>query len=42
MGELKLGHVLLVGMCVLGWIGVARHPTARGLRAAIVDTLPLL
>jgi len=42
MDTLKLWHVLLVANCALAWLGVAHHPTARNLRTAIADTLPML
>ncbi|MHB8736210.1 MAG: hypothetical protein ACYC6M_12995 [Terriglobales bacterium] len=29
-------------LCAVSWITYAEHPTARNLRAAIRDTLPLL
>ena len=38
----NLWRMLLVVVCVSAWVGVAKHPTARNLRAAVADTLPLL
>jgi hypothetical protein len=39
---MKLRHVLLVAGCVLAWIAVVEHPSARNLRSAIASTVPLV
>ncbi len=34
--------LLTVALCAVSWVSYAEHPTARNLRAALRDTLPLL
>lgn len=31
-----------VALCAVSWLSYAEHPTARNLRTALRDTLPLL
>lgn len=40
--RMKLQHVLVGVVAVAAWVAWAQHPTARNLRTAIADTLPLL
>lgn len=43
MNELNaLKLAITVGFAALAWVAVAEHPTARNLRKAIIDTLPLM
>ena len=43
MNELNaLQLTIAVAIAALAWVAVAEHPTARNLRKAIIDTLPLL
>jgi hypothetical protein len=36
----ELKGLILIGICLTGWIAFADHPTARNLRAALIGTLP--
>lgn len=43
MNELNaLKLTITVAIAALAWVAVAEHPTARNIRTAIVDTLPLM
>ncbi len=41
MNANKLVFLLTVGIAAVAWLTYAEHPTARNLRAAIIDTLGL-
>ncbi len=41
MNAKRLVFLLTVGIAAAAWLTYAEHPTARNLRAAIIDTLGL-
>jgi hypothetical protein len=42
MTPAKMVAILTIAFCAVGWMTYAEHPTARNLRTAIRNTLPLL
>ena len=42
MTSAQLRMLLLCGLAAAAWVTFAEHPTAKNLRTAIADTLPLL
>ncbi len=42
MSQARLVFVITISLAALAWLSYAEHPTAKNLRSAIADTLPLL